>query len=70
MKRVRDTVEWLLPVALTFAIVLCYHAIVSTVLPGTSGVVVTVLLSIVTWYVVARTLFGDDGRLSTSRRVQ
>ncbi|WP_255197730.1 hypothetical protein [Halorarius litoreus] len=68
MIRGLDSVRWLFPLALTFVIVVGIHALVSTVLPGTAGVVVTVLLSIATWYVVARTLFGDGGRLSNSGR--
>lgn len=70
MSRVRESVEWLLPLGLTFVIVLGYHAIVSSVLPGTGGIVVTILLSIVTWYVVARVLFGEGGLLSNSGRVR
>lgn len=68
MSRIWDTVGWLLPIAVTFAIVLGIYSIVSATLSGTAAFVVTVVSSIVVWYVVARLLYGSDGLLADDGR--
>lgn len=60
MIRLRDTIRPLIPLALTFLVVLTYDMFVSMVLSGIPRVVVTITLSIVTWYVIARLLWGES----------
>ncbi|WP_332900175.1 MULTISPECIES: hypothetical protein [unclassified Haladaptatus] len=68
MIRVQDTLQSLVPLLLTFLLVLAYQSIISTVLTGVLAFVVTVVLSIATWYVICRVAFDSDGRLALGKR--
>lgn len=60
MIRMRDTIRPLVPLVLTFVVVLTYDMFVSMALSGVPRVVVTIALSIPTWYVISRVLWDDS----------
>ncbi|WP_435320836.1 hypothetical protein [Haloarchaeobius sp. TZWSO28] len=68
MIRMRETVKPLVPLMLTFVVVLTYHSLVSMVVSGVVAFVVTIALSVVTWYGICRVLFDEtEGDLLSTR---
>ncbi|WP_435158213.1 hypothetical protein [Haladaptatus sp. DFWS20] len=68
MIRLQDTVQSVIPILMTFVLVLAYQSIISTVLSGILVFGVTVALSIATWYLICRVAFDSDGRLPVGKR--
>lgn len=68
MIHLQETIRSLIPIALTFVIVLGYHASISSVLSGIQAFTVTITLSIVTWYVICRVAFDSEGYLSINNQ--
>ncbi|SFL68526.1 hypothetical protein SAMN04487950_4600 [Halogranum rubrum] len=69
MMQFQNTLQSLIPIAMTFVLVLAYQSVISTVLSGVPAFGVTVVLSIATWYVICRVVFDSDGRLSAVKRL-
>ncbi len=68
MIRIQDTFQTLVPILLTFLLVLAYQSIISTMVSGILAFAVTIVLSIATWYVICRVAFDNDGRLAVGKR--